>query len=190
MHSHYDLQCSSGVACKLPGLCPRAWKSASPGPAPSDPSPVPPCPAVLKRFQSHLRFGGKLELLALTELPDVDEATARLLYNAGGQGGAAGIRPASVTSTLHGAGTVAIGVQLSSQPPSHFVTCFSPRLPAGFPSLQAMADADEDALYRALLNRPQGWAGACTCTGAMAGAAPQPSVACACVLCSRCVGVP
>ena len=44
---------------------------------------LPPRCAVLKKFQHHLRFGGKLELLALTELPDVDEATARLLYNAG-----------------------------------------------------------------------------------------------------------
>lgn len=46
--------------------------------------PALPLPAaVLKRFQAHLRSGSKLELLSLRELEDVDEATARLLYNSG-----------------------------------------------------------------------------------------------------------
>lgn len=50
------------------------------------PCHAPPCTAcaVLKKFQGHLRSGSKLELLSLRELEDVDEPTARLLYNAGG----------------------------------------------------------------------------------------------------------
>ncbi|KAI7838157.1 hypothetical protein COHA_008005 [Chlorella ohadii] len=64
--------------------------------------------AVLKKFQQHLRSGSKLELLSLRELEDLDEATARLLYN------------------------------------------------AGLMDLQAVADAEEESVYRALLNRPQG----------------------------------
>ena len=50
------------------------------------PCHAPPCDAcaVLKKFQGHLRSGSKLELLSLRELEDVDEPTARLLYNAGG----------------------------------------------------------------------------------------------------------
>ncbi len=50
---------------------------------------LPPHPhprAVLKKFQQHLQSGSKLELLSLRELEDLDEATARLLYNAGESG--------------------------------------------------------------------------------------------------------